>query len=134
MLEAIIKFLQSILCEPSCQAELKDFDTFADLQAWFELHTELRMPAPNLCDDYSRESRRLAEIDGYFLSCELVYQGQCYATAVFTPTDFTDGTDPKSVYHIANMAIVEEDQSVYYVDLAWGKLIKLCSFILGGKY
>jgi len=110
---------------------LKDFETFADLEAWFEGHDELRMPMPNLCDDYSRESRALAETDGYFLSCELVYKGLCYGSIIF---EKPDRTPDESVYHIANMAIVTDTQECYYVDLAWGKLIRLCNFHQGGKY
>ncbi len=112
---------------------LKDFETVADLEAWFDGHDELRMPSPNLCDDYSRESRMLAEMDGYFLSCELVYQGACYGVPVFTQEDVTPNTI-ESVYHIANMAIVTDTQECFYVDLAWGKLIRLCNFYQGGKY
>ncbi len=112
---------------------LKDFETFADLEAWFYLHDELRMPAPNLCDDYSRESRALAEMDGYFLSCHLVYKGLVYGIPVFTPGDVAPNT-VESVYHIANLAIVTDTEEVYYIDLAWGKLIKLCNFMPGGKY
>ncbi len=103
---------------------LKDFATLADLQAWVDLHDELRLDPPNLCDDYSREARALAEVDGYYLSCCLVANGVAYFTQVF------DG----NVNHIANMAIVTDTQEVWYVDLGWNKLVKLCNFIAGGKY
>jgi len=104
---------------------LKDFQTFSELEAWFDLHKELRMETPNLCDDYSRESRVLAELDGYFLSLCLVAKGIAYTTVVF---------DDLTVYHIANMAIVTDTEEIWYIDLAWNKLIKLCNFIKGGKY
>lgn len=109
---------------------LKDFPTFGDLEAWFLLHDELRMPEPNLCDDYARESRILAEVDGYVLSYCLVADGVVYQSQVFD----------KGVYHIANMAIVDKDEthdgleSCYYCDLGWSKLIYLTGFFSGGKY
>ncbi len=112
---------------------LRDFETLADLEAWFQLHDELRMPEPNLCDDYSRESRALAEVDGYHLACHLVWQGQVYGTVIFPAPDGS-GKPDVSVYHIANLAIVRDTETCYYIDLAWGKLIKLCDFIKGGKY
>ncbi len=104
---------------------LKDFDTLEDLQAWFELHKELRMESPNLCDDYSRESRALAEMDGHFLSTCLVYKGEVYGMIIF---------EDRSVYHIANSAIVTDIEGMWYVDLAFGQLIKLCDFYPGGRY
>lgn len=107
------------------QSSLKDFQTLEDLQSWFDLHKELRMEVPNLCDDYSRESRALAELDGYFLSLCLIDKGMAYETVIF---------DDLTVYHIANMAIVVDTEEVWYVDLAWNKLIKLCNFVIGGKY
>ncbi len=141
-------------------APLRDFETFAELNAWFNLHDELAMPSPNLCDDYSREARAIAETDGLFLSCELVWQGQCYGTQIFTAADLTNelDKDPSHIYHIANMAIVKADEtnladgvttkdsggnlvaartpltSCYYVDLNWKKLIRLTNFAPGGKY
>ncbi len=124
--------------KPKVITELQDFPTYADLEAWFELHKELRMPAPNLCDDYSRESRKLAEIDAYFLSCMLVYQGSLYGAIVFS--DLKDSKKPDlTVYHIANMAIVLDSdgkgtEACYYVDLAFNKLLRLCPFISGGAY
>lgn len=110
---------------------LVDFKNKEDLEAWYDLHKELRMPAPNLCDDYSRESRALAEVDGYFLSCCLVSKGKCYEAAIFT---LPDGSADSSVFHVGSMAILQEEQECWYVDLAWGKLMKLCDFIHGGKY
>lgn len=139
IIEFIKSFLDLFKQAPSA-VELRDFATLADLEAWFDLHKELRLPSPNLCDDYSRESRRLAEVDGYFCTPHLVYQGSVYGTMVFDSSDFTDGTNPFSVYHIANLAIVLNDeahdgkQSCYYCDLSWNKLIYLTSFISGGTY
>jgi hypothetical protein len=104
--------------------ELQDFPTFSDLESWFELHDELRLDPPNLCDDYARESRILAQTDGYFLSYCLVHEGKVYGQQIFNP----------DVFHIANMAIVTDTEEVYYVDLAFSKLIKLTNFIMGGKY
>jgi hypothetical protein len=114
-------------------AGLIDFASVSDLEAWFELHTELRMPAPNLCDDYSRESRKLAETDGYFLSLCLVWQGKVYNSIIF-PASYDPNQPDTSVYHIANLAIVTSTEEVWYVDLAWDKVIKLCSFAPGGQY
>jgi hypothetical protein len=135
---------------------LKDFATFADLDAWFNLHNELRMPSPNLCDDYSRDARALAEADGYFLAPELVYQGQCYGQIIFPLA--SDPTKPDTnVFHIADMAIVLADEthladantkdssgnpvpigtpleSCWYCDLNWNRLIYLTSFIPGGAF
>lgn len=116
---------------PEPRVYLKDFETLEDLEAWFDLHNELRMEAPNLCDDYSRESRLIAELDGYHLGCHLVYQGQCYFATIFPDAN---GNPDKSVYHIGNIAIVSSTEEVYYVDLAFNKLIKLCNFIIGGKF
>lgn len=61
---------------------LKDFQTRTDLEAWFELHKELRMPAPNLCDDYSDETIHLAEADGHHADRCLVFEGKTYATMI----------------------------------------------------
>lgn len=114
---------------------LKDFETYAELVSWFDLHKELRMEPPNLCDDYSRESRALAELDGYYLSCCLVHRGMVYGIPVFTTPE---GLPDESVFHIANLAIVNYggsgNQECWYVDLAWSKLIKLCEFFSGGKW
>ncbi len=117
------------MCQPqTLQAKerslLRDFSTYLELESWFQLHTELRMPEPNLCDDYARESRALAELDGYHLGLCLVFDGKAYGTQVMA----------KDVYHVGNMAIVLDDQEVYYVDLAWNILTKLCNFYKGGKY
>jgi hypothetical protein len=128
------KLIRALLGEPEPDG-LKDFESINDLRAWFELHDELRMPAPNLCDDYARESQVLAEMDGYRLSCCLVAAGVAYMTPVFTKPD---GSTDTSVYHIANMAIVNNGPSglteCWYIDLAWGKCLKLCDFVAGGKY
>jgi hypothetical protein len=125
--EIVIRMCLNIL-KPVQKELLKDFATYTDLEAWFDLHKELQLLAPNLCDDYSRESRALAEVDGYFLSCELLADGICYQTRIF----------PEGFYHIGNMAIVTQGQSggeeCWYVDLNWSKLIKLCDFTPGGKY
>ncbi len=122
LLKTICKLIKAI---GGCDSQLlQDFNTFEELEAWFLLHTELRLPEPNLCDDYSRQSRALAEVDGYFLSCCLVADGIAYTTQVMD----------KGVFHIGNTAIVTETQEVYYVDLAWNKLIKLCTFYKGGKF
>ncbi len=110
---------------PQKQTGLKDFETFEELESWFDLHKELRMPEPNLCDDYSRESRALAEADGYFLSLCLVAGGIAYTTTIFPDA---------SVFHVGNMAIVASTQEVWYVDLAFGLLIRLCQFYPGGAY
>jgi hypothetical protein len=124
------KLIRALLGEPEADG-LKDFESIDELRAWFELHDELRMPAPNLCDDYSREARALAEMDGYFLSCCLVAAGVAYMTPIFMQPD---GSPDTSVYHIANMAIVTDKQECWYVDLHVGKLIRLCDFVVGGKY
>ncbi len=119
-----VTIIKEVVKEVPVPISLRDFETLEELDAWFDLHKELRMEPPNLCDDYSRESRKLAEIDGYFLSYCLVADGIAYQTQVME----------KNVYHIANMAIVTSTEEVYYVDLAWNKLVKLCNFKLGGKY
>ncbi len=109
---------------------LKDFDTLVDLEAWIDLHKELRMESPNLCDDYARETRKLAEVDGYFLSLCLVYAGKAYGTTIFAKVN---DTPDESVYHIGNLAIVA-GRECWYVDLGWGKQVKLCEFSAGGNY
>ncbi len=121
------------------ESSLKDFQTLEDLEAWYDLHKELRMEAPNICDDYARESRALAEVDGYDLSLCLVYAGYTYGVMIFD--DPTDITKPNlTVFHVANLAIVLTDEShggqesCYYLDLAWGKIIYLTGFFSGGKY
>ncbi len=106
------------------QTFLKDFQTLEELQAWFGLHDELRMEAPNLCDDYSRESRALAEADGYFLSLCLVNDGEVYSIPVMD----------KGVYHVANSAVITNTEEMWYVDLAFRHLVRLCQFYPGGKY
>ncbi len=110
---------------------LKDFATLADLEAWIDLHRELRMDAPNLCNDYARETRKLAEVDGYHLSLCLVFKGLEYGQTIFVKPD---GTPDETVFHIGNLAIVTDTEDVFYVDLAWGKLTKLCQFKQGGNY
>ncbi len=119
-----ILWLINLMFHKAPSLVLRDFDTFDELQSWFDLHNELRMPEPNLCDDYARESRILAEVDGYFLSYCLVSDGVAYTTQVL----------PKGTWHIANMAIVTGTNEVYYVDLGWNKLVKLCNLFKGGKY
>jgi hypothetical protein len=103
---------------------LRDFATYADLEAWYELHNELAMDPPNLCDDYSREARALAELDGYDLSLCLVGDGTCYGTQLF----------PAGTWHIGNLAVVTGSLECWYVDLNWRKLVKLCDIAPGGKY
>ena len=103
---------------------LRDFPNLADLEAWYELHNELQLANGNLCDDYAREAQRLAEADGYFLSCCLVNKGRVYETQIFD----------ENFYHIGNMAIVTDHEECYYIDLNWRKLVKLCDFYIGGKY
>ena len=155
---------RDVIKEVPVYPDLNDFQTFADLDAWFNLHTELQLPVPNLCDDYSRESRKLAETDGYYLSCELVDKGKCYETQIFwkdaagNATIQNTGVPAVEVYHIANLAIVLSDETnladgvndkdssgnilpqgihletCYYVDLNWNLLIKLTNFTTGGKY
>jgi hypothetical protein len=116
--------------------ELKDFASYTELESWFNLHNELQLPVPNVCDDYSEEAWHLAEIDGYHLDMCLVYQGQAYSTIIF-PNPF-DLTQPdKTVYHIANAARIRKPDGTseyWYVDLNWKKLTKLFDFIPGGKY
>jgi hypothetical protein len=126
-LERFLKSRKSV----DARETLSDFETFSDLEAWFDLHKELRLEPPNMCDDYSRETRALAEADGFFMSCELVNQGKVYQTQLFFNAD---GSPDTAVYHIGNMAIVTDAGECWYVDLAFGKLIKLCNFIPGGKY
>ncbi len=128
-----LRLIRAILGVREPEPTLRDFRTVDDLKAWFALHDELMLPEFNLCDDYSRESRALAEADGYFLSNALVYKGMLYGTVIF-PLPGTVSFPDESVYHIANMAIVEEDQSCWYVDLNWNKLVKLCNFKIGGKW
>jgi hypothetical protein len=103
---------------------LKDFDNIAELRTWCESHKELRLEKPNLCDDYARETRELAEADGYHLSLCLVADGVVYTTRIFD----------LGTWHISNLAVVSDTQEVWYVDLAFNKVIKICNFIPGGKY
>ena len=118
----IQQILSPILYHSENDTGLNDFPNYATLEAWFLLHTELRLPVGNECANYSRDSQKLAENDGYLLSTCLVYDGVAYNTQV----------QPKGTYHIANSAIVIDSNSVYYVDLAFNQLLKLCD--LGGKY
>jgi hypothetical protein len=104
--------------------DLIDFPNHAALEAWFELHTELRMESPNICDDYSRESRALAAEDGYNLEVYVMADGKCYTTSIFEP----------GVYHVGNLAIEDDTQDCYYIDLAFGIMTKVCTFAAGGKY
>lgn len=107
-------------------ANLKDFNTLAELQSWFDSRKDdINLPAPNLCDDYARESRELARQDGYYLSLCLVASGKVYQTQVF---------EDETTYHVGNLAIVTITEEAYYVDLPFKKLIKLCNFHIGGKY
>lgn len=125
------KVLRGLLDQP--EPGLRNFNSYDELENWFELHDELRMPYPNLCDDYSEEAWRLAEADGFYLSQCLVSEGKAYQTVIFS--DPLDENQPdKSVFHIANAARVMDSEEYYYVDLNWGKLIKLCNFYKGGKY
>jgi hypothetical protein len=117
---------------------LKDFSTYSDLESWYELHN-YSLPVPNLCDDYSRETRMIAELDGYWVTPHLVHQGSCYGTIIFT--DPNDPSKPDILaYHIANIAIVLNDethnnqQSIYYIDINWRRLVFLCNLVFGGKY
>lgn len=111
--------------QPTPEPEpLRDFKNLAELEAWFEMHKSIWLEPPNLCDDYSREYRLVAEMDGLNMECHLVHNGMVYGSQIFD----------QGIYHIGNMAIVEEDQSCWYVDPAWDKLVKLCNFYIGGKY
>jgi hypothetical protein len=124
------KLIRALLGQPEpAQPKLKDFSSLEELNEWFLSHDEMRLPAPNLCDDYSRKAMRLAEEDGYFLSTCLVFKGTAYGAIIFANPD---GSVDETAYHIANSAIV--GQSVYYVDLGWNKIQKLCDFIPGGIY
>lgn len=123
------KLLRAVKGQP--EPNLHDFETLDSLKAWVNLHDELQLPAPNLCDDYSREARVLAEMDGYYLAPCLVFQGVCYGQMIFPDGD---NEPDKSVYHIGNLAIVDDPPSCYYVDLNWNKLVKLTDFYKGGKY
>lgn len=111
--------------------QLKNFQTLAELQAWVDLHDEEYLPPPNLCDDYAELARELAEIDGYRVDRCLVCQGKTYYATIFAKED---GTPDETVHHIGNAARVLEDQSYWYFDINWKKLIKLCNFVPGGIY
>ncbi len=109
---------------------LTDFDNQTELEGWYNAHKSQNLGPGNLCDDYSREARRLAEEDGKFLSCCLVHDGKVYFTQVWPESEVDD--------HIANMAIVNHGKSgnaeCWFVDLNWNRLEKLCDFTPGGKY
>lgn len=120
--------LPVLLGEPE---SLHDFATLADLEAWYDLHQELRMPEGNLCDDYAEETSILAEMDGYRVSDCLVYDGKVWGVEYY-PRD--PAKPDEQVFHVANSARVIEDHSLYLVDLAWAKLEKLLNFIPGGKF
>ncbi len=110
---------------------LKDFATFADLEAWYDLHKELRMPEGNLCDDIAEESIMIAEIDRKRLSTCLVWDGKVYGTEYY-PRD--PAKPDEGIYHITTSAIVRSPHGIYLVDLAFGKLEHLTDFIPGGAY
>lgn len=115
---------------------LKDFATREDLNAWFELYKQLFLGEGNHCDDYSRESRRLAELDGYSLSLCLMAEGKVYYTQIFFKEDGV--TPDKEVSHMGNIALVEKNpeglSEIWYVDLNWSKLVHLTNLIPGGIY
>jgi hypothetical protein len=106
-------------------SELDDFDSEYQLGLWYESNKGLQLSGENnLCDDYSRESRAIAALDGYNLEVYPVAAGLCYTTLVF---------DDRT-YHMGNVAICKSEESLWYVDLAHNKLIKICHFYPGGKY
>jgi hypothetical protein len=126
----IPKLIRAILDQPEPVVQrLRDFETQEEMEAWYEDHNPV-LPSPNLCDDYSREARGLAEVDGYFLACELVADGACYHTQIWDKSEVAD--------HIANLAIVlhgkSGNQECWFMDLNWRELLKLCDFYTGGKY
>jgi hypothetical protein len=151
----IAKIIRGLLGQP--EPGLKDFATYADLDAWYTLYTGLQLPQGNLCDDYSRDARLIAEMDGYFLSCELVAGGVCYQTIIFPLASDPTKPDP-AVFHIGNMAVVNKVETnradgvtskdssgnvvpagtpletCYFVDLNWRMLIQLCGFFPGGEF
>jgi hypothetical protein len=121
------------MCLPFKQSKivgLQDFATVADLDAWYDLHSP-SLPPPNLCDDYSSEAQRLAEMDGYYLSMCLVAEGRCYQTQLFYTSD---GSPDVNFYHLGNMAKVVDKQELWYIDLNWRKIEKLCDLYKGGKW
>ena len=146
---------------PTTPAIMIDFPTYADYEAWFLGHDELRLPAPDLCDDYAKASWILAEVDGYRLSDCLVHKNLAFGVPIFKLGEVKDANgndvDLATIFHIASAARVLKDEthltdgtqkdssgntlpmgqpleSYYYTDLAWGKSIFLCNFITGGTY
>jgi hypothetical protein len=115
---------------------LRDFQTKAELDAWYETNKGLSLPQGNHCDDHALEARALAEKDGYFLSECLVKEGMVYFTQIFFKAD---GEPDTSVYHLGNMARVIEDQDGasgrYFFDLNWKIApIRLTGVLPGGEY
>jgi hypothetical protein len=133
-----------VIKEVSVYPDLKDFDTEEDLLAWFELHKNSFLGEGNFCDDYARECRELALLDGYFMSCALVSEGKCYQTQIFwldsnNKTTITNtGISDSKNFHIANMAIIlkgkSNHQECWFLDISWNICTKLCEFYDGGKF
>jgi hypothetical protein len=115
---------KDVIKEVPVYSELDDFENESDLEAWFELHKNLRMDDTNLCDDYSRESRAIAALDGYNLEVYPMANGKCYTTQIYD-------TD---CYHVGNVAICKLEQSFWFVDLPFQKLVRVGCFAKGGKY
>jgi hypothetical protein len=113
-----------VIKEVQIYPDLDDFENEPELEAWYELHKNLGMGDGNLCDDYSRESRAIAALDGYNLEVYPMAAGLCYTTLVFDD----------QTYHMGNVAICKAEESLWYVDLAHNKLVRICHFAKGGKF
>ena len=122
-----------VIKEVPVYPDLDDFENENDLEAWFDKHSDFSMSSDNLCDDYARESRDLARKDGKYLGIALVWEGKVYNTPVFPdPNDPSVGD--KTVFHVGNTAVCKKENTAWYVDLAFKKIMKLCNFYSGGKY
>ena len=132
MLKLFKKIKELFGAETIIYPELEDFDSEYQLGLWYESNKGLQLSGENnLCDDFAREARELARKDGKYLSLALIYEGSIYGTTIFKTTE--DMLD-KTVFHVGNLAICKKENTVWYVDLAFKKVIKLCNLASGGKY
>jgi hypothetical protein len=115
-------------------SELDDFDSEYQLGLWYESNKGLQLSGKNnMCDDFAREARELARKDGKYLGIALVWEGMIYNTPVF-PDPINSSVGDKTIFHVGNLAVCKKENTCWYVDLAFNKIIKLCNFYPGGKY
>ena len=138
MLDTLMKILELIrnlfTTTKTVYSELDDFDSEYQLGLWYESNKGLQLSGKNnMCDDFAREARELARKDGKYLGIALVWEGRVYNTPVF-PDPNNPAEGDKTVFHAGNLAICKKENTVWYVDLAFNKICKLCNLYPGGKY